>query len=229
MRVVAADSGAAVLNDRFEPLLVVAVAAVVVEPPYREVGFCLAEPIFITVENGPLLVIHELQLCQSLLKEVRADVVHLDMSLGGLSLEELSPIRLSKMRLSDRAREQILRILPTIRKIATDIRRVYGIEVLAIGEDSVPVRIAELVSGAYAILYSAEKVVKEGNGLRLGLPTKCSSRFLEDGVVLRSLAPAEHDIKGYAKDEKGVLGKVQISEMPNPCARGFRVLEICPL
>lgn len=228
MRIVAADSGAAILNDHFEPLLVVAVAAVMVEPPYRNVSFCMAEPIFAKVENGPLLIIHELELCQNLLKEVRADVIHLDMSLGGLSVEELSPIRLSRMRISGKARGQVLRILPRIRKIASNIKRLYGIEVLAIGKDSVPVRIAELISGAHAVLYSAEKVVEERSGLRLGLPAKCHARVLEGSVTLRSLAPAEHDIIGYAKDDKKVLEKVQILEMLNPRARGFRVLEITP-
>ncbi len=226
MRVVAADSGAAVLNERFEPLFVVAVAAVLVVPPYRKISSCLAEPIFARVENGPLLIIHELELCQSLLKDVKADVVHLDMSLGGLSLEELSLIRLSKLRISNKGREQVLRILPKIRKIASNIKRIYGINVLAIGKDSVPVRIAELTSGAYAVLYSVEKVVKEGSGLSLGLPAKCRVEIFEDGVELRSLAPAEHDVIGYAKDEKKVLERVQILDMPNPCARGFRVLEI---
>ncbi|NIR86511.1 DUF4152 domain-containing protein, partial [Candidatus Bathyarchaeota archaeon] len=83
MKVVAADSGAAVLNDHFRPLLIVAAAAVLVEPPYRKVSFCLAEPIFAEVEKGYLLVVHELKLCQRVLKEVKADEVHLDMSLGG--------------------------------------------------------------------------------------------------------------------------------------------------
>lgn len=228
LRVVAADSSAAVLNDRFHPLLIVAEAAVLVEPPYREVNLCLAEPIFARVENGHLLIIHELELCQKLLKEARADVVHLDMSLRGLSLEELSPIQLSRMRLSNRARRQILKILPSIRKISSNIKRVYGIEVLAMGKESVPVRIAELASGAHAVLYSAEKVVEEGRGLRLGLPAACSARVFEGGVELRSLTPAEQDLTGYAKDEKDVLERVQISEMLNPCARGFRALEIIP-
>jgi len=228
LRVVAADSGAAVLNDRFEPLLVVGVAAVLVEPPYRKVSFCLAEPLFAKVENGYHLIVHELELCQSLLDEVEADVVHLDMSLGSMSLEELSPIQLSKMRISSMARGQVLKVLPKIRKLASNIKRVHGIEVVAIGKESVPVRIAELTSGAYAILYSAEKVVKEGSKLRLGLPTKCQAKFFDDSAVLQSLAAAEHDILGYAKDEKKILEKVQITEMLNPCARGFRLLEITP-
>ncbi len=99
---------------------------------------------------------------------------------------------------------------------------------LALGKESVPVRIAELTSGAHAILYSMEKAIKENTKLRLGLPVKCQPRFLDDAVTLKSLVPAEQDVIGYAKDLKGVLGKVQTSEMLNPCARGFRLLEMMP-
>lgn len=225
---VAADSGAAILNDRFEPLEVVAAVATLVEPPYREASLFLAEPIFASVEKGYLLVVHELELCQKLLKEAKADVVHLDVSLGGISLEELSVVGISKLRVSSKARGQVLKILPKMRKIAADIKRVYGIEVLALGKESVPVRVAELTSGAHAILYSMEKAVKENTKLRLGLPVKCQPKFLDGAVALQSLIPAEQDVVGYAKDDKGILGKVQTSEMLNPCARGFRLLEITP-
>ena len=228
LRVVAADSGAAVLNDYFEPLLVVAATAVLVEPPYRRASSCLAEPIFSKVEEGPLLVIHELKLCQNLLKEVKAGVVHLDMSLGGLSLGELSAVQLSRMRISGKARRQVLRILPRIRKIASDIRRVHDVEVLAMGKDSIPVRIAELTSGAYAVVYSAERAVKGAEKLRLGLPAKCQLSAFDGGVELHSLEPAEHDIVGRAQDENKVMEKVMFSEMLNPRVRGFRVLEITP-
>jgi len=224
--VVAADSGAAILNDHFKPLLVVAASAVLVEPPYREISFFLAEPIFADVEDGHFLIVHELELCQRVLKEVKADEVHLDMSLGGLTLEELSLIQLSRMGISNRARSRISRILPQIRKMASDIKRVYGIEVLAIGKDSIPVRIAELTAGAHAVLYCAERAIKERRVLRLGLPARCSVSYAEDRVELRSMMSAEQDVVGCAKDDKKVLEKVQISEMLNPRARGFRALEI---
>jgi len=224
--VVAADSSAAVLDNRFKPLLVVAAAAILVEPPYRKVSFCVAEPIFVDVKDGHLLVVHELELCHRVLKEVKADEVHLDMSLGGLNLEELSLIQLSKMRVSNIARSRISKILPQIRKIASDIKRVYGIDVLAIGKESIPIRIAELTSGAHAVLYCAERAIREKSMVRVGLPARCSVSIVEGNVELRSLVPAEQEIAGYAEDDKKVLEKVQVSEMLNPRARGFRVLEI---
>jgi len=228
MRIVAADSGAALLNDHFEPKLIVATVAGLVEPPYRKISLCLAKPIFANVEEGHVLITHELEMCQNLLKEVKADVVHLDMSLGGLPLEELSVVGLSRIRVSSRARQHILKILPKLRKIASNIKRVYGIEVLAMGKESVPVRIAELSCGTYSVLYTAEKAVKEKVNLRLGLPAKCSVNVSEGGVSLESLAPGEHDLLSFVKDSEKILEKVTVSEMLNPRALGFRVLEIKP-
>ncbi len=225
---VAADSGAAVLNDRFKPLTIVATTAGLIEPPYKKISFCLAEPIFSEVENAPFLIVHELELCQRVLKKIKADEVHLDISLRGLNLVDLSLIQLSKMRISGRARSHISKILPKIRKISSDIKRVYGIEVLAIGKESIPVRIAELTCGAHAVLYCAERVVKQKKALKLGLPAKCSVELVKNNVILRSLLPAEQDIVGRAEDEKKVFEKTKISEMLNPRARGFRVLEISP-
>lgn len=228
MRIIAADSGAALLDVSYKPLEVVAACSISTEPPYTRGISCIAEPIFRKVEEGHELVIHELELCLNLLKEARADIVHLDMSLGGLTLEELSAVSLSQQRVSGRARGHLLRILPKLRKIAAEIKRTYGIDVLAIGKESVPVRIAELTAGVYAVLYSAEKATKETKTMRLGLPARCTIKTNQEGIVAESLLPAEHDLAGHAKDENHALSKVQMTEMPNPIARGFRLLEITP-
>ena len=226
MRIISADSGAALLNARYEPQSIVAAVSVLVEPPYRIAQKYIAEPIFSNVVNSHGLIVHELELCQMLLKETKADVVHLDMSFGGALMEELSPIQLSSI--SSKARSHLLKILPKMRKLAVDIKRVYGIEVQAIGKDSVPVRIAELTAGAFAILYTAEKAVKENQTLLLGMPSKCYARRIENGIMVHSLIPAEHDMAGSAVDTNGILEKVVFSELLNPCARGFRALEITP-
>lgn len=227
MRVVSADSAAAILDAKFNPLQIIAAAAVLVESPYREASAWLAEPIFQEVENTPAVVVHEAELCRDLLCKVDADVVHLDMSLGAASLEELSPVELANMRLSTRARQHLLRILPRVRKIAGEIRRIYGIETLAIGKESVPVRIAELTAGAHAVAYACAKAAEDKAPLLVGLPTKCQHNIVGNRVYLRSLMAAEHDIRGYAEYEK-VFDKVNIAEVLNPCARGFRALKITP-
>lgn len=227
MRIIAADSGSALLNQNFEPLSVVATAAVLVEPPYKESSLSIARAAF-EPADGQRLVVHELSLCKELLKTVKADVVHLDMTLGGISLEELTLAQLSSMRLSARAKDNIRLALLELRKIAAEIKRVYRIDVLAIGKESAPIRVAELTAGAYSILYAAEKAVTEGNQLILGLPMACAFQVYSEGVALRSLLPAEHDLRSYVRDEARILGKILITETINPLARNFRAMLIAP-
>jgi hypothetical protein len=160
---------------------------------------------------------------------MKADVVHLDMSLGGVSVEELSPIELANLHTSRAGRQNILKILPRLRKIAGEIRRVHGIDTLAIGKESVPVRIAELTAGSEAILFACKKVVNEGARVLLGLPAKCQPRVHDNRVYLYSLIAAEHDVRGYGVDAENVLRKVKLVETLNPCARGFRALKIEPM
>jgi len=87
-----ADSAAALLDDKFSPLQIVASAAVLVDPPYKESFSRLAEPIFTEITKGYEVIVHKAELCRDSLEKVKAEVVHLDMSLGGISLDELSPL-----------------------------------------------------------------------------------------------------------------------------------------
>jgi hypothetical protein len=228
LRIIAADSSAAILNSKFEPTSIVAAASVLVNPPYREASAFLTEPIFAEVANGHEVIIHEAELCRDLIAKVKADVVHLDMSLGSVPLEQLSPIEFTSMRISSKARHHLLKLLPKVRKIASEITQKHRVQVLAIGKESIPVRIAELTSGANAILYACEKAVDERKDVLLGLPSKCQPILPENEVCLYSMMPAEHDVRGRAADTKNVLKKVNISELLNPCARGFRALKITP-
>ncbi len=159
---------------------------------------------------------------------MKADVVHLDMSLGGVSIEELSPVELINFRASRTGRQHILKILPRLRKIAGEIKRLHDIDMLAIGKESVAVRIAELTAGAEAILFACKKVVDENEPILLGLPLMCQPRLLGDRVYLHSLIGGEHEVRSYAVDAEKVLAKVKLSETLNPCARGFRALKINP-
>jgi hypothetical protein len=229
LRVISADSAAAILDQQFKPLYLVASVSVLVNPPYREPSFRLAEPIFREVESGFEVIVHEAELCRSLLDKMKADVVHLDMSLGGVSIEELSPVELLNLRASRTGRQNILKILPRLRKIAGEIKRLYDVDMLAIGKESVPVRIAELTAGAEAILYACKKAVDEKEPVLLGLPLLCQPIIQEDRVYLSSLIAAEHDVRSYAIDVENVLTKVKLLETLNPCARGFRALKIKPL
>ena len=228
MKIIAADSGAALLDAQFKPTHLVAAVAVIVEPPYREPVARLAEPIFKEVETGFEVIVHEAELCRSLLDKVKADVVHLDMSLGGVSLEELSPVELVNLRVSRTGRQNILKILPRLRKVAGEIKRLYGIDMLAIGKESVPVRIAELTVAAEAVLFACQRAVEQKEVVMLGLPHMCQATVLDDRVDVCSLMAAEHDIRSYAVDSGKMLAKVKLTETLNPVARGFRAIKIAP-
>jgi hypothetical protein len=229
LKIISADSAAAILDDQFNAILHVASVSVLVEPPYREPLFRVSEPIFREVDNGFDVIVHEAELCRCLLDKMKADVIHLDMSLGGISVEELSPVELTNLRASPRGRQNILKILPRLRKIAAEIKRLHGIDMLAIGKESVPVRIAELTAGAEAILFAAQRAVEEKESILLGLPLNCQPRTLGNQMYLHSLIPNEHDVRGFSIDTVGVLTKVKLSETLNPIARGFRALNITPL
>jgi len=228
LKIISADSAAAILDEQFNPICHVASVSVLVEPPYREASFRLAEPIFREVETGFDLIVHEAELCRSLLDKMKADVVHLDMSLGGISVEELSPVELMNLRASSKGRQNILKILPKLRKIACEIKRLHGIDMLAIGKESAVVRIAELTAGAEAILFAAQRAIDMKENVLLGLPLMCQPRFLGNGVYLYSLIANEHDVRGFSVDTQGALTKVKLSETLNPIARGFRALKIKP-
>lgn len=229
MRIISADSGAAVLDEQFKPVYLVASVSVLVEEPYREPALRLAEPIFKEVDSGFEVIVHEAELCRSLVDKVKADVIHLDMSLGGVSIEELSPVELVNLRASRTGRQNILKILPRLRKIAGEIKRLHGTDMLAIGKESVPVRIAELTAGAEAILFACQRAVEQKETILLGLPHMCQPRVLDDRVELFSLMAAEHDLRSYAVDSEKILKRVKLLETLNPIARGFRALKITPL
>lgn len=228
MKVIAADSSSAILNDRFEPLKIVATAAVLVDPPYREARMVLSKPIYADANKGHEVIVYEAELCLNLLEKTRADVVHLDISLRAIPLEQLSPIQFTNMKISTIAKQHLLKILPRIRKTAGEITRKHGIDTIAIGKESIPVRIAELTSGAHATLYACEKALEENRPILLGLPSRCQPIISGERIQLNSLMAAEHDVRGFAVDQSGALKKVDITEMLNPIARGFRTLRIEP-
>jgi hypothetical protein len=228
LKIVAADSSVAILDSAFTPQYLVASASVLVESPYREAHTRLAKPIFKEVSSGYDVIAGEAELCRDLLGIVKADVVHLDVSLGALPVEELSPVQLSNMRVSSKARQNLLRLLPRLRKVAGEIKRVYGLDMLAIGKESVPVRVAELTAASEAVLFACGQVVEEKEELMLGLPSRCQPRIAGRRFYLHSLMAAEHDVRGYAEDANDVLSKVNMMEILNPCARGFRALRVKP-
>ena len=228
LKIVSADSAAAVLDEKYNPLFLVASAAVLVEEPYREAHVRIAEPIFREANNNYDVILKEAQLCQTLLETVKADVVHLDSTLGAVPVDELSPVELLNLKVSSKARENLFKILPKLRLTAGEIRRKHGIEMLAIGKESMPVRIAELTAGSEAILYACELALEKKQQVLLGLPTRCRHHVVDDKVYLVSLMESEDNVRGYAQDSREVLKRVVLADTLNLVARGFRALRLTP-
>jgi len=172
------------------------------------------------------LVVRELRMCKGLLRLASADAVHLDMSLGGIPVSQLTMSDLQDMSISSKAKQRIREVLPELRKLATEIEQGFNVEVLAIGKESLPVRIAELTAGAYSVIYASAEALKHQRPILLGLPALCTIALGEREVTARSLQQGEHDVVGFAEDSDNLIQKIKIEEFSNPTVRGFRVLKI---
>ena len=225
MRIIASDSGAALLDEKFQPREIVAASAVIVEPPYTQAEKDLSLPIFADAGCQDL-ILREIELSRELLRRDHADIIHLDMTLGGICLTDLTFYSLSEMRISREAKENIRKQLPQLRKLSEEIKRIYSVDVIAIGKESIPVRIAELTTAAYATIYSSKKAYEERTPLTLGLPTACTVEKTRHGVLATSLIPTEDGLLGYAEDEEEVLKEVRLREMMNPILREFKMIQI---
>jgi len=225
LRIIAADSGSAMLDENFTPQTIVAAASIGTEMPYRN-AFTQTSDLLMAPANRRDLIVTELKMCRKLLQKASADVVHLDMSLGGMSVSQLTMSDLQDMRISSEAKQRIREVLPELRKLATETEQEFNVEILAIGKESLPVRIAELTVGACSVIYASAEALKHHRTILLGLPALCTIAISEGQVTARSLQQGEHDVVGYAEDSAGVIQKVRINEFNNPTVRGFRVLSI---
>lgn len=221
----AADSGSAILDGNFRPLKIVAISSIVADVPYRSASTQVSDILMVDA-NCHDLIVKELRMCRRLLQTVSADVVHLDMTLGGTSISQLTASDLHDMPISSRARQNIGRNLPELRKLATDIEQRFKAEVLAVGKESLPVRIAELTTGACSVVHAATEALNRKGTVFLGLPMLSKIMLSGRYVTARSLQHGEGDVAGFAEDNEELVRKVRISEFNNPIARGFRVLRI---
>ena len=90
LRVIAADSGCSILDERYEPTCVVCTVAVLVEPPYRVPKATLAEAHFWPISDSYGVMAKELELAKRLLEAHGADVIHFDASLRRARLDEVN-------------------------------------------------------------------------------------------------------------------------------------------
>lgn len=225
MKIVAADSGSAILDRNLQPQRIVATSSIVVDIPYRSALAQISDALMVEADRHDLIVT-ELRMCRKLLESVSADEIHIDMTLGGVSVSKLTFSDLREMSISSKAKHNIRQVLPELRKLAIQIEQAYKVEVLAIGKESIPVRIAELTAGAHSVIYASAEALRNGSAIFLGLPTLCTITVDNDQITAKSLQSGEHDVLGFAVDKEGIMEKVHISEFNNPIVRGFKILKI---
>ena len=224
MRIAAVDSACSELNEKFMPTNILSMAGIIVEHPYKE-------PSQVQIRDGdfalgdPELMVKELKLCQEMLEMEKADYIHLDMSLGGINILELTEADLLfKIRISQSGREVLRSILPELQRIATEIQEQYQIPVLAIGKRSGPVRLAELHAAAYGLARAIEKAKESGETVCVGLPVETEAIVKGNSVTVTSLIP----IEGKLHAEAPVAGDIRIESFLNPVIRRFHALKLIP-
>lgn len=224
MKIVTADSACSELDENFMPINIMSMTGIIVDHPYEH-------PIYVKhvckdySKDDPNILIEELKLCSEMLENEKADYVHLDISLGGINILDLTLSDLIfKMPLSDDGKKVLIRILPDLRDIAKSIREKYRIPVLAIGKRSGPVRLAELYAAAFGISYSMDKVRETHKAMHVGLPVKTMAE--KDGDILRIISKEPMETSLYA--EITVTNYVNIEPFLNPIVRGFQTLKLTP-
>ena len=222
MRIATVDSGCSILDRDLKPISILSTVALVVDYPYEK-------PVQFEVRLGDYaltdtnVLVYELALCQELLANQKADCVHLDLSLGGVNILDMTDEYLFQAQLSPMGRNVLHAIMPTLQNIAIQISESHHIPVLAMGKRSLPVRLAELYAAAYGVQYACEKAQTAVAPIYVGLPAKVSASFEGDGGVrVSSAEPMEDSLTAKAP----IPNDVSAEQFLNPVTRGFQVLKI---
>jgi len=225
LKILSTDSACSVLDDNFSPTSILTMACVMVEYPFRSASMVKVKTIDCSIID-PTLLVHELEYCREMMDEAKPDVIHLDSTLGGVKVLELTEEMLEQMPLSRDGREVLTLILPDLHKVASDIEEKYRVPVVAIGEGSVAVRIAEMHAMAYGVMEAFQKAQKSAKPILLGVPPRLTFEIADGKVVVKSLEPLEQDLSVGVEAKGEVLSGLTYEFFHNPLARQFLGLKI---
>ena len=224
MRIVSADTGGALLDENYEPVGLIATAAVLVEKPYRTATLSrvrYADP-FNYDMSGRQAIRDEALLAVELAREVKPDVVHLDSTIGGIELRKLDEPTIDALTITDRGKEVWKDLAKELQPLAKRFWEETGIEIIAIGKWSVPVRIAEIYSGIYTAKWAID-YARENGKVMVGLPRYMRVEIMPGRIYGESLDPREGGLFGEIKAETDGIGW---ELYPNPLVRRYMVLEV---
>ncbi|EEB73070.1 DUF4152 family protein [Thermococcus sp. AM4] len=224
MRIVSADTGGALLTEDYEPIGLIATAAVLVEKPYKTATLSrvkYADP-FNYDMSGRQAIRDEALLAVELAREVKPDVIHLDSTIGGIEVRKLDEPTIDALTITDRGKEVWKDLAKDLQPLAKKFWEETGIEIIAIGKSSVPVRIAEIYAGLYTAKWAIGYARKEGKAI-VGLPRYMKVEIRPGKIYGESLDPREGGLFGEIEAETEGIGW---ELYPNPLVRRFMVLEV---
>ncbi|WP_297465900.1 DUF4152 family protein [Thermococcus sp.] len=224
MRIVSADTGGALLDENYEPMGLIATAAVLVEKPYRTATLSrvkYADP-FNYDMSGRQAIKDEALLAIELAREVRPEVIHLDSTIGGIEVRKLDEPTIDALTITDRGKEVWKDLAKDLQPLAKKFWEETGIEIIAIGKSSVPVRIAEIYSGIYTAKWAIDRA-REEEKVIVGLPRYMSVEIRPGKIRGESLDPREGGLFGEIEAETEGIGW---ELYPNPLVRRYMVLEV---
>jgi len=224
MRIVSADTGGALLTENYEPVGLIATAAVLVEKPYKTATLSrvrYADP-FNYDMSGRQAIKDEAFLAVELAREVKPDVIHLDSTIGGIEVRKLDEPTIDALTITDRGKEVWKDLAKELQPLAKKLWEETGIEIVAIGKWSVPVRIAEIYSGIYTARWAIERAREEGR-VMVGLPRYMKVEIRPGKIYGESLDPREGGLFGEIEANTDGIGW---ELYPNPLVRRYMVLEV---
>ncbi len=196
-------------------------SAVVVDSESKQVIWRVGRKV-LSDPRGRSCIIEELKLLRRAAELFEVKEVHVDITLGG---EDLTKIKLDgawRKKVSREGLKYLEELLPEISRIASDIKRLRGARVLALGKESWAVRLAEISACIYGLRYLLQRALS-GEKVRAGLPRKCFAESCGDHLLVKAETPFGEYIEEIPR--RGPLG-IRVYE--NPVVEGFYVVEILP-